>query len=309
MTQPPHPNPSPNPAPATPFDNQPLCGWYPGHMLRTDRALAETLRIIDVVVEIRDARAPAATANPAFDRRVAGKPRFILLAKPDLADPETTRAWLRHIRRDRTGARAVDLRNGAALRSLPREWRKLAVGSAQPGDSAKLRFHRTRPLRIMIAGIPNVGKSTLVNRLSSGRRAAVGPRPGVTRTHQWVRLNHDMELLDTPGVLWPRIRSKAHELALGLLGAIPDDLIGPDLLVEYLLYAVATAVPSARPWERYGLSVPPKSGREWLETVARRRGILGPGGVPDPERAAPLVLKDYRAGKLGRFSLESPPAP
>jgi len=281
------------------FADLALCGWYPGHMLRADRELAECLRLVDLVVELLDARAPESTANPRLRKRLGDKPRFVCLTKADLADPAATRKWVRFFRKQADGAAAADLRDVRSVHGLPALWRRLIE---QRGRS---RARAVRAVRVMIVGVPNVGKSTLVNRLALQRRAAVGPRPGVTRRHQWTALRGGLELLDSPGVLWPRLRDKEHELLLGLLGCIPDDLLGEELLAEYF-WERSRAFAAAVRWDAYGLDAPPRAPDELLEAVARRRGLLQKGGEPDLHRAACVLLRDFREGRLGRITFETP---
>ncbi len=312
-----HENPPSDPAPAAPagearpdFSVYPLCGWYPGHMLRADRKFKDRLRLVDLVVEILDARAPAVSINPGLRRLTAGKPRFVLFSKADLANPAVSRQWVRHLREQGVPCWFGDVRSQTVPARLPAVWRRAAArgggGRRASGAVGSTGRHGRQTLRIMVVGIPNVGKSTLINRLAARRRVAVGPRPGVTRGVQWAALEGGIELLDTPGVLWPRLRNKEQELELGLIGAIPDDLIGTELLCEYLWWRLATA-PEPVHWELYDLTAPPTAPRDLLAAVARRRGLVQTGARPDWARSAAALLKDFREGRLGRFTLDTPP--
>jgi ribosome biogenesis GTPase A len=233
------------------------------------------------------------------------KARVLVFTKCDLADAAQNRAWQEWYSANK-GERVffVDAQSGSGLSSLVPGWQEIVArrrrnsGAVQP-----LR----RPVRVMIAGIPNVGKSTLVNRLSVSRRAAVGPRPGVTRNQQWIPLKGGLELLDTPGVLWPRIKSKEMELRLGLVGTIKDELTGPELLAEYLWWW-ARQHPGQVDFSIYRPEGELESAADLLEAVGRRRGFLGAGGVIDIGQSASVLLSDFRAGKLGRVTFDPVPA-
>lgn len=288
---------------ATPdFSRLPMTGWFPGHMLKAGRRMQECLRLVDLVVELLDARIPQSSRNPAFRQSLQGKPHFLVLNKSDLADPEATQRWCQWFTERGERVLAVATQNAGDIARLQGAWQEAVAAERQHRGSTRA---LNRPVRIMIAGIPNVGKSTLVNRLSASRKATVGPKPGVTRQTQWVPLLGGMELLDTPGVLWPRLRDKEHELKLGLIGAMADELAGPELLAEYLLYQLAPQPRQAR-WDVYGLSTAPASAADLLEAVGRRRGLLLPGGKIDTFQSAITLLKDFRDLKLGRFTLEMP---
>lgn len=282
----------------------PLSGWYPGHMLRANRQIQSRLKLVDLVVELLDSRIPAASRNPRFSETLRHKPRVFVASKADLADPEMSRQWQAWFQARSEPIVFQDLRAGDAVTRLTRTWRRVAAadrcarGARQPLN---------RPLRILIAGIPNVGKSTLVNRLALSRRAAVGPRPGVTRHVQWIPLHDNMELLDTPGVLWPGIRDKEHELKLALTGAIKEDIVPPELQVEYL-WTRLRELPDAVNWSRYALHACPATATDLLLAAGRRRGLLRSGAEVDTAQSAVIILKEFRDGKLGRLTLDPPPA-
>jgi ribosome biogenesis GTPase A len=290
------------PEPHRDFDQIGLTGWYPIHMLRTGRDLQAQLKLVDLVVELLDARVPGTSRNPAFTELLGQKQRFLLFAKADLAAPEGNRAWQQAMARDGQDAFFADLRSQGAVSRLPQ---LLADAVARGRKARGATRPLNRPVRVMIAGIPNVGKSTLVNRLSAGKRAKVGPRPGVTRHHQWVTLKGGLELLDTPGVLWPRLDSKTLELRLTVVGAIPDDLVGEEMVAEYLLELLRHRAAHSV-WARYELEHAPIGVDELLERVARRRGLLQSGAVPDMRRSAVAFLKDFRDGHLGRYTFDEP---
>jgi len=286
------------------FSVLPLSGWYPGHMLKAGRVMHEVLRLVDLVIELVDARAPASTRNPRFREVLQSRPALLVGTKADLADTEASRRWQAHLEGQGDGLLLLDLPRLTDPGPLLAAWKHAAQEQRRArGATTAL----TRPVRLMIAGVPNVGKSTLVNRLCESHRAQVGPKPGVTRQTQWVPLREGIELLDTPGVLWPTIEDKEHELRLGLVGCIRDEVLGLELLAEFL-WDVLRRQPSGRVgWGLYGLSGAPASPEGFLEAVARRRGLLRAGGRIDEERTATAVLKDFREGRLGRITLEWPP--
>jgi len=271
-------------------------------MLKAGRQMRECLKLVDLVVELLDARIPSASRNPAFAELLRGKPTFLVMNKADLADPEASRRWTAWFSERGAAVCFLDAKQDADAVKLVEAWRRRAESErARRGVTRPL----TRPLRIMIAGIPNVGKSTLVNRLVAARKAAVGPKPGVTRANQWVVLKGDVELLDTPGVLWPRIRSKTHELKLALTGAMKDEVAGVELVAEYL-WDCLREQPDKTAWEMFDLDACPAGPDELLQAVGRRRGLLRARGEVDRARSAAALLKDYRAAKLGRFTLDAP---
>ncbi len=285
-----------------PFTHLPITGWYPGHMLKAGRQITQRLRLVDLVVELRDARIPQTSRNPLFNRLLKDKPRCLVLTKSDLAAPAATKKWV-GILQNEEDVPVLDV-DADAGRNLDRFLDLCRRTIEQHRRRTGARRQQMRLPRIMIAGIPNVGKSTLANRLAAGQKAEVGPRPGVTKAQQWVRLRSGLELLDTPGVLWPRIENKVMELKLTLVGAIKDELIGEELLADFLLW-----------WHQHhhrplSFSIYLKEiGADLdidtlLQAVGRRRGLLGAGGQIDTYRAARALLHDFRAGKLGRVTFD-----
>ncbi|MDI3298219.1 MAG: ribosome biogenesis GTPase YlqF [Bacillota bacterium] len=267
-------------------------GLLRGHMARALRVARRLLRAVDAVVEVLDARAPRASRYPALARMVAGRPRLLVLAKEDLADPVVTRAWLEALAAAGERAVAVDLREGGGLARLRRELGALLA------ERQGLRARRLP--RVMVVGLPNTGKSTLLNRLAGRGAARTGARPGITRGEQWIR-GDGYELLDLPGVLPAALGNRR---VLGLLAVC--ELVGPEVVPEEeaarLLAEWLEAHAPALLEERYGW----QPGEPPLEAVARRRGALLPGGLPDLERAGRTLLADFRRGRLGRLSLEAP---
>lgn len=271
-------------------------------MLKAGRAMHAALSLVDLVVELVDARAPRATRNPVLRENLAGKPFLVVANKADLADAPVSRQWEAWFAE--RGERVFFLNshqigNVAGLTGL---WRDLVLQArAARGATRPL----LRPVRLMIVGIPNIGKSTLVNRLHQRRKAEVGPKPGVTRQNQWLSLPNGIELLDTPGVLWPRMADKCHELLLTLLGNIRDEVVDTTMVAEYLCLRVRELQLGLR-WQALGLDAIPEDPAGILAALARRRGFLRPGGEPDVDKAAVALIKEFRDGRLGRMSLEVP---
>jgi len=275
-------------------------------MARTRRLLQESLPLVDAVAELRDARAPESSRNPELGALLGGKPRIVLLNKSDLADAEATRRWLAFLR-DESPALAVDCRSGRGLSRFASVVQE-ALRETIERNSAKGMLRK--PLRLMVVGIPNVGKSSLINRLSGGARANVADRPGVTRHNQWYPAGRagdaPLELLDTPGVLWPKFEDPAVGEKLAFLGCVKDEVFDAETLALRLLEVLRAGYP-ARLVERYRLepaALPALPPWALLEAVARRRGMLLPGGTPDTHRAASALLEDLRAGKLGKITLD-----
>jgi len=272
-------------------------------MLRAGRQMREILALVDLVVELLDARIPRTSRNPALGRVFGAKPRCLVFNKSDLADPAMTRAWSEGLRAEGRPALFVDSLSGRGMDRLVPEWHRLIRAGRGEGGG---RLGGLRPLRIMIAGIPNVGKSTLVNRLAERKRAQVGPMPGVTRHQQWIPLAGNVELLDTPGVLWPRFSDKRTELKLALTGAIKDELVGEELTAEYL-WDWAAGHPGRLDFSAYRLDTCPAAAAELLDAVGRRRGLRRPGGAIDTRLSAQTLLREFRDGRLGRVTLDEPP--
>lgn len=289
------------------MDNQDIktIQWFPGHMAKTRRAIAANMKLVDAVVEIIDARTPMSSRNPEIDALTASKPRIILLNKCDLADSSSTALWVRYFSNTSIPALAVDCKSGKGLNSLIPVLRKTSL---KPLMDKRAKNNMTgAPVRLMILGIPNVGKSSLINRLAGGKRAKVEDRPGVTRTKQWVKLKDGTELLDMPGVLWPKFEDQSAAVRLAFTGAISDDILDIETLAMKLLGFLAENYPDSLR-ERYKIEpVPENSGSELLESVGKKRGMMLSGGVINTERAAITVLDEFRSGKLGRITLEIPP--
>ena len=274
--------------------------WYPGHMAKAKRLLADQLGRVDVVVELCDARLPHASRNPDLDKLISGKKRVLMLNKSDLADTGATSAWLNYFRNQgidavsycATGGRAKE-----AIAAIDRAAKEIVDRAAQKGVK--------KTVRVMVVGVPNVGKSTFTNRLHGGNIAKTGDRPGVTRSNQWVRISPYLELLDTPGLLWPRLDDQIAARRLCYIGTVKDDVVDLAMLTIHLLEDMLEVKPEAV-MERFRIKDATLRGEELLEAVCRGRGFLMKGGVCDYDRCCSVVLDEFRAGKLGRITLETP---
>ena len=278
--------------------------WFPGHMAKAQRMIREQLKLVDVAIELLDARIPAASANPVIDEVVGDKPRVVVLNKADLADPVGTARWLAFFRARGREAIAVESLSGGGTKQLAARVEKAAVPML-----AKLAAKGIRPraVRAMILGIPNVGKSSLINRLLGTATVRTGDKPGVTRGQQWLKIGRNLELLDTPGVLWPKLEDQEAAFHLAVTGAISDEVFDREKVVSLLLNMLRGAYPD-RLAARYNLTgLLPEDGLELLALVGTRRGCLRSGGVVDYEKAGRIVLSEFRDGKLGRFTLDLPP--
>lgn len=277
--------------------------WYPGHMTKTRRKIQEILPLIDAVVEIIDARIPSASRNPELATLIEGKPLIVLMNKADMADPKATAVWVRHFEKSGISALPIECRTGKGIGNFKT--------TAKTVLKDKLEKYREkgmvgRPLRLMVVGIPNVGKSSFINRISGGGRAKVADRPGVTRGNQWFTVDKELELLDTPGVLWPKFDDQLVAERLAFTGAVKDQVVDIETLAVRLLEVMATDYPGILE-SRYKVTPDGKEPYELLELLGRKRGMLVRGGEIDTERAATMLLDEYRGGKLGNLTLEMPP--
>ena len=275
--------------------------WYPGHMAKARRMLEENLKLIDVVVELVDARAPLATRNPDFDALFSQKSRVILLNKSDLASAEQTKKWVEYYKEQNINAIAFVYTSSAK--------RKTAVSLIETAAADKVAKMKEKgvikTVRAMVVGIPNVGKSTFINRIAGETKAKVGDKPGVTKGKQWVKVSPYLELMDTPGLLWPKLENEALAKHLAYIGSINDDIMDAERLAADLLCELMAICPGALK-ERYKKIEDGMAAHELLEAVARSRGFILQGGVMDTERAARIVLDEFRAGRIAKITLESP---
>lgn len=278
--------------------------WYPGHMTKAQRMIGETMRQVDAVCELLDARIPAASRNPDVDRLAGDKPHLLVLNRADLADPAVTARWRAYFRAQGLAVLETDARSGKGVKQFPaavREVLKDRIAALEEKGQG------SRPLRIMILGIPNVGKSTLINQLAGRRAAVAGDKPGVTRGKQWISIGGGLELLDTPGILWPKFDSQAVGEALALTNAIKADVIDRTALAANFMIRLREIYPGTIE-ERYKFTPDPdKNGYELLEDAGAKRGLRISGGEVDIDRMAATLLKEFHDGVLGRISLEVPP--
>ena len=277
--------------------------WYPGHMTKAGRMISANVQNVDAVCEILDARIPMASRNPDIDSLASGKPRLVILNRADLADPKATALWREYFKGLGLAVIETDCKSGKgvgnfapAVRSLLKE---LLAQRAAKGQA-------TRALRVMVLGIPNVGKSTFINRVAGKKAAAVSDRPGVTRGRQWITVDRGLELLDTPGILWPRFDSQEVGELLAVTGAIKDDVLDRETLAANFFVRLARLYPEAIR-QRYKLDAASgMAGWEMLELCAKNRGFLAGRGEYATERMSAVLLDEFRGGKLGRMTLERP---
>ena len=275
--------------------------WYPGHMTKARRMIGDNLKLIDAVCEIVDARIPLSSRNPELDEMTGNKPRLIVLNRMDQADPEETKKWVVQFRKDNTAVIETDSKSGKGVGDLFPAVRTLL---AELLERNKAKGQSGKRLRLMVAGIPNVGKSSFINRLAGRKAAQTSDRPGVTRGKQWITLPHGIELLDTPGVLWPKFEDQTVAENLAFTGAIRDEIMDTETLGANLMSRLNEYYPQ-RITGRYKIELKADlSGFELLSLAAARRGFLISGGEYDLERMAAVLLDEFRGGKLGRISLE-----
>jgi len=277
--------------------------WFPGHMAKTRRLLAENLKLVDVVVELLDARIPSSSKNPEIDTIVHNKPRLVVLNKSDMADEEVSREWAKWYKSRGIGVIFADSVKGKGLNQL-KDSLKVLMKDRFERDREKGRIFR--PVRTMIVGIPNVGKSTFINKIAGKSVAVTGDKPGVTRGKQWIRLNPEIEMLDTPGILWPKFDDQDTALNLAFTGAIKDDIMDVVEVASALAEKLSATYPTLFA-QRYKLrETNGLKGYQLLEAAGRNRGCLLSGGEVDLRRIALIMLDEFRGGKIGRITLEKP---
>ncbi len=277
--------------------------WFPGHMTKTRRLLSENLKLVDVVVELLDARIPASSKNPEIDTIINTKPRLVILNKADMADAAISKEWAKWYKSKGASVIFADSIKGTGLNQLMDSLKELMKDRLER-DKLKGRFFR--PIRTMIVGIPNVGKSTFINKIAGKAVAVTGDKPGVTRGKQWIRLNPEIELLDTPGILWPKFEDQSTALNLAFTGAIKDDIMDITEVAAALAEKLASNYQS--PFEqRFKLQdIKALTGYQLLEAAGKKRGCIVPGGGIDLRRISIILLDEYRGGKIGKISLEKP---
>ena len=277
--------------------------WYPGHMTKTRRMIVDQVKNVDIVVEILDARIPISSRNPDVDSMVGEKPRLIVLNRADQADEKMNRLWADHFRSKGWSVMVTDCKSGSGVNQF-----SATVRSALKEKIARWEEKGLvgRPVRAMVIGVPNVGKSTFINQVAKRKSAKAANKPGVTRGKQWITVDSGLELLDTPGILWPKFEDQSVGLNLAYTGAVKDAIMDLETLSSHLMGLLAKRYPDAIT-ARYKITISPEM-EDWelLEAAGRKRGFLISGGEVDLERMARVLLEEYRSGKLGRFTLEVP---
>lgn len=284
------------------MEQQTTIQWFPGHMAKARRLVQDNLKLVDVVMELLDARIPLSSRNPMIDEIIGSKPRLVVLNKADLADKPITQKWIAHLTSANSTVVAVDSVSGKGFAGVPKGVQQLFAS-----QKAKLAAtgRRSRAVRCIVVGIPNVGKSSFINRLSRRKSTKTGNTPGLTKGKQWIKINKDFELLDTPGILWPKFEDADVGLKLAVTGAIKEQLLDVEEIALYLLSLLQRLNPQGV-MSRYKLMALPDEPLALLEQIGAKRGLLISGGVVDIHQAAILVLKEFREGKLGCASLEMP---
>ncbi len=280
--------------------------WYPGHMTKTRRQIEADLKNVDMVAEIIDARIPVSSRNPDIDAIVGDKPRLIILNRADQADGEATRRWMARFKAQGCAILCTDAKTGKGVKEF-----SAVIQEALKDQIARWRERGLvgRKVRVMVVGVPNVGKSTFINQVAGRKSAKAGDRPGVTRGKQWVAVDSGLDLLDTPGILWPKFEDPQVGLNLAFTGAVKDDIMDTETLAFHLMELLNAHYPQAM-LERYKIEPDPAAqGWELLERAGRKRGFLISGGEVDLERMANVLLDEFRGGKLGRITLEWPEEP
>ena len=275
--------------------------WYPGHMTKAKRQMQEDLKLIDLIIELVDARVPLSSRNPDIDQLGQNKSRLILLNKADLADERQNEAWKEYFQKRGFHVVKVDSRNGSGMKTIQNV---IQEACKEKIERDRRRGIKNRPIRAMVAGIPNVGKSTFINTFAGKACAKTGNRPGVTKGKQWIRLNKNVELLDTPGILWPKFEDQTVGLRLALIGSIKDEILNVDELAVELVKFLKAEYPGLLA-QRYEVSEE-NDIIELISAVAVNRKCLSKGGEPDYSKAAALIIDDFRSGKLGHITLERP---
>lgn len=276
--------------------------WYPGHMTKAKRQMSEDIKLIDLIIEITDARVAISSRNPDIDELGKGKARLVLLNKSDLADPEVNKKWAGYYKSKGIYALEVNSKSGAGLKAI-----QATVNEAckEKIERDRKRGIKNRPIRAMVVGIPNVGKSTFINSFAGKAVAKTGNKPGVTKGKQWIKMSKSLELLDTPGILWPKFEDNATGMKLAFIGSINDEIIvTEEMALDFVKY-IDRLYPEAV-IRHYELAPDTPTDHRILEEIGKKRGCLMSGGETDIVKAARILMDDYRAGRLGRMSLESP---
>jgi ribosome biogenesis GTPase A len=276
--------------------------WFPGHMAKARREVTEKLKLVDIIFELVDARIPYSSRNPMIDEIIQHKPRLVLLNKADMADKEQTKEWIRYFAENDVKALAINAQAGEGLRDIVQASHQLLK---EKFDRLKAKGVKPRAIRAMIVGIPNVGKSTLINRLAKKNIAKTGNTPGVTKAQQWIKVGKELELLDTPGILWPKFEDQEVGMKLAVTGAIKDTLLNLQDLSVFSLRFLESAYPE-RLKERYQLEKVPDDLVELFDHIGKLRGCLMSGGLIDYDKTAELIVREIRSEKFGPLTFEVP---
>ena len=282
--------------------NAPNINWFPGHMEKARRQMEANLKLVDIVIELRDSRAPLSSANPMLKTLIANKPHLLILTKKDMADPKGLKDWLEWFKRNGVFVLSVDASHDNLKKLIVEKVKEILKDKI---ERARAKGIRKKVMRAMVCGIPNVGKSTLINNIVKKRVAKVENRPGVTKSLSWIRLNEDLELLDTPGVLWPKFQDQAAARKLVLIGSIKDEVIDKEDIINFALDYFRTSYPEIFK-ERYRLATFSDDNVKVLEDVARSLQFVGSGGELDLLRVQSFILADIRNDRLKGVSFEVP---
>ncbi|RDU38562.1 ribosome biogenesis GTPase YlqF [Neobacillus piezotolerans] len=276
--------------------------WFPGHMAKARREVTEKLKLVDIIFELIDARIPYSSRNPMIDEIIQHKPRLVLLNKADMADREATKAWIRHFADNGIKALAINAQAGEGMKEITAASHEILK---EKFDRLRAKGVKPRAIRAMIVGIPNAGKSTLINRLAKKNIAKTGNTPGVTKAQQWIKVGKELELLDTPGILWPKFEDQEVGKKLALTGAIKDTILNLHDLALFGLRFLERNYPG-RLKERYQLDEVPEDPVELFDHIGLLRGALGSGGTVDYDKVAELVVREIRMEKFGKLTFEWP---
>lgn len=276
--------------------------WYPGHMKKTRESIAKNLSLVDIVYELIDARIPISSRNPVIDDILGNKPRVIIMNKSDLASEEGNRIWENFFQKKNLNAVCIDALTGKGIDRLVSITKALYV---EKKEKFEKRGIINRPIRIMILGIPNVGKSTLINTLARKKSAKTGDKPGITKSNQWIKTKFNLDLLDTPGILWPKFEDKKVGLHLAFTGAIKDEILDIETLALKLVETLVKDFPNLLN-SRYNIDIENKSPLEIMEEIGKKRGALIKGGEIDYTKTSSIILDEFRKGIIGRITLEYP---
>ena len=283
-------------------ENKMNINWYPGHMAKTKKQIIEDLKLIDIVIEILDARIPLASQNPDIENCIKDKNKIIVLNKADLADNNITNKWIEFYKSNGIKAIAVESNNSKGIKevieAIKSEYDIIKEKYMQKGRIG-------RAIRVMIVGIPNVGKSTFINSIAKRNTAKVGNKPGVTKQKQWIKITNEIELMDTPGMLWPKLENKDFAMHLAFVGTIGENAIDKEEIAYYLLEYLIKNYPQ-RLTERFNISLDEKETVDVLEEIAKKRGAIISGGNINMQKVSDIILNEFQSGKLGRITIELP---